>query len=427
VTRWSNALLDKKKIYKKKEKFEMKKGIKKIIGLAAIGLLITSCDKKEAKEETNSKADAIILEVKNEYVPDKRVALFEVESYKKDGKLIVKGDSNLPDAVNSLKSQLASQNIEYIDSLQLLPEGELKDTPRALVKIAVANIRSNPTHSAELATQATMGTPLNVLKHEGDWYLVQTPDKYLAWVDKGGIQLMSEAEMQAWLNVPKLIFTNTFGISYKEASDKSQIVSDLVAGDVVEKVNEKGSFYEVKYPSGAIAYVKKEEAKLYSDWVKSLDLSEENLVNTSRSLMGFPYLWGGTSTKGMDCSGFTKTIYFMNGIVLPRDASQQVHTGKLIDTTRNFENLIPGDLLFFGRKATDSTSEKAVHVGMWLGNKQFIHSLGSVHISTVDTTAADFDEYNYNRYLRTKRILPDSEKVIHLSQSELYGKIDAQK
>jgi len=64
---------------------------------------------------------------------------------------------------------------------------------------------------------------------------------------------------------------------------------------------------------------------------------------------------------------------------------------------------------------------------MWLGNKQFIHSLGSVHISTVDTTAADFDEYNYNRYLRTKRILPDSEKVIHLSQSELFGKIDAQK
>lgn len=408
----------------------MKRSIHKILYVAVFGLLLTSCDKNEkdvTKAEENTEADAIILEVKNEYVPDKRVALFEVESYKKDGKLIVKGDSNLPDAVNSLRSQLAAKNIEFTDSLHLLPEGELKNTSNAVVKISVANIRSNPAHSAELATQATMGTPLNVLKHEGDWYLVQTPDKYLAWVDQGGIQLMSDSEMEIWLNKPKLIFTNTFGSSYTEASDKAQVVSDLVAGNVVEIVSEKGSFYEVKYPSGTTAYIKKDQAKLYLEWVKSLDPSEENLVNTSRSLMGLPYLWGGTSSKGVDCSGFTKTIYFLNGIVLPRDASQQVHAGKLIDSTRNFEKLIPGDLLFFGRKATDSTSEKVVHVGMWIGDKQFIHSLGNVHISTTDTTAADFDEYNYNRYLRTKRILPNSDKVIRLSQSDLYGKIDTQK
>ena len=405
----------------------MKRSIHKILYVAAFGLLLNSCDKKEEKEETNTEADAIILEVKNEYVPDKRVALFEVESYKKDGKLIVKGDSNLPEAVNKLRSQLAAKNIGFTDSLHLLPEGELKNTSNAVVKISVANIRSNPAHSAELATQATMGTPLNVLKQEGDWYLVQTPDKYLAWVDQGGIQLMSDSEMQIWLNKPKLIFTNTFGSSFTEASDKAQVVSDLVAGNVVEIVSEKASFFEVKYPSGVTAFIKKDEAKLYEEWVKSLDPSEENLVNTSKSLMGLPYLWGGTSSKGVDCSGFTKTIYFLNGIVLPRDASQQVHAGKLIDSTRNFEKLIPGDLLFFGRKATDSTSEKVVHVGMWIGDKQFIHSLGNVHISTTDTTAADFDEYNYNRYLRTKRILPDSEKVIMLSQSDLYGKATIKK
>ena len=408
----------------------MKRAIHKILYVATFGLLLTSCDKNEkdeTKAESNTEADAVILEVKNEFVPDKRVALFEVESYKKDGKLIVKGDSNLPDAINSLKSKLSAQNIAFIDSLHLLPDGELKNTPNAVVKISVANIRSNPAHSAELATQATMGTPLNVLKHEGDWYLVQTPDKYLAWVDQGGIQLMSNSDKQTWLNTPKLIFTNTFGASYTEASEKAQVVSDLVAGDVLEKLNEKGDFYEVKYPSGTTAFIKKNEAKLYSEWVKSLDPSEENLVSTSKSLMGLPYLWGGTSSKGVDCSGFTKTIYFMNGIVLPRDASQQVHAGQLVDTTRNFEKLIPGDLLFFGRKATDSTSEKVVHVGMWIGNKKFIHSLGNVHISTTDSAAVDFDEYNYNRYLRTKRILPDSDKVIRLSQSDLYGKIEAQK
>jgi cell wall-associated NlpC family hydrolase len=58
-----------------------------------------------------------------------------------------------------------------------------------------------------------------------------------------------------------------------------------------------------------------------------LQVTEASLVATARTLMGAPYLWGGTSAKGMDCSGFTKTIYLMNGLILPRDASQQVHVG----------------------------------------------------------------------------------------------------
>ncbi len=404
----------------------MKNSIKKIIGLASISLLLISCDKKDKieAEASNSEINLLIAEVKSEFIPDKRVALFDVEAVEKEGKTIVRGDSNFPEAVESLRKKLLNQNIEYIDSIKLLPEGELKNTPKALVKISVANLRSNPGHSSELATQATLGTPLNVFKNDGDWYLVQTPDNYLAWVDKGGVQLISETEFKAWKEVPKLIFTKTFGASYENASESSQVVSDLVAGDVLEKLGEQKMFYQVKYPSGTTAFVKKSEMKTYSEWVKSLNASEENLVNTSKSLMGLPYLWGGTSSKGVDCSGFTKTIFFLNGIVIPRDASQQVHAGELIDTTRNFKNLMPGDLLFFGRKATDSTSEKVVHVGMWIGNNKFIHSLGNVHISTVDITNAEFDEYNYNRYLRTKRITPNTnEQIIRLSESELYGNL----
>lgn len=400
----------------------MKNSIK-IIAIAALSIFSSSCDNAENKEVNteNSEVTQVIEEVRAEFVPDKRVALFDVEASQRDGKTVVRGDSNFPEAVEKLRAKLAAQNIEYIDSIKELPEGELKETPMAVVKISVANLRSNPKHSAELATQAMLGTPLKVLKKEDGWYLVQTPDKYLAWVDGGGIKLTNETEFSTWQKAPKMIFTNTFGASYREPLDGSQVVSDLVAGNVLELIKEQNNFYEVKYPSGDTAYVKKNEMKTYSNWVKNLNPTEENLVSTSKSLMGLPYLWGGTSSKGVDCSGFTKTVYFLNGIVLPRDASQQVHTGNLIDTTRNFEKLIPGDLLFFGRKATDSTAERVIHVGMWIGNNQFIHSLGNVHISTVDTTSADFDEYNYNRYLRTKRITKEtSENLTRLAESTMY-------
>lgn len=399
----------------------MKDLLKKIILISLVALIVGACQNSEKENKTLIDSQEIITEVSKEYAPDKRVALFNVEAEENNGKLVLKGESNLPEAVNSLKLKLEEKQIVYTDSIKLLPEESIKETQNALVKISVANLRSNPAHSAELATQATMGTPLEVLKKEGSWYLVQTPDKYIAWVDDGGLELVTDEKFETWRAAPKLIYTKAFGFSYKEAHSDSQVVSDMVAGSIMELLGEQNQFYEVRYPHGDKAFIEKSAAQPYSEWIAVLNPSEENLIKTSKSLMGLPYLWGGTSPKGVDCSGYTKTIYFLNGIIIPRDASQQVHTGKLVDSTRNFENLIPGDLLFFGRAATDSTTERVVHVGMWIGNNQFIHSSGNVHISTFDSTAVDFDEANYNRYLRTKRLLNVEDKaLINLKESPVF-------
>lgn len=380
-------------------------------------VLVLGCQ-PEQKEDVN--IQSYIEEIKNEFAPDKRVALFQVAATESNGNWIIKGETNLPAAAMKLKEGLDKNHIQYIDSLKLLPSKELDGVHNAVVTISVANLRSNPKHSAELSTQATLGTPVKVWKKEGGWYYIQTPDKYLAWVNSGEIFLMTDEELEEWMTTDKVIYTKTYGHAFSEMNAKER-VSDLVAGNIIAVVGNEANFFKVKLPDGREAFVPKEEAEPYNQWLDGLEKNTESLVSTSKSLMGVPYLWGGTSTKGMDCSGFTKTIYFLNGVVIPRDASQQVHTGKPIDSIKSFDKLQKGDLLFFGRKATDSTAEKVVHVGMWIGNNEFIHASDRVRISSMDQDAENYDEYNLNRYLRSKRVFKEyDDKLIDLVQNPLF-------
>jgi gamma-D-glutamyl-L-lysine dipeptidyl-peptidase len=234
--------------------------------------------------------------------------------------------------------------------------------------------------------------------------LVQTPDQYISWVDRGAITMMNKDQMEHWKTASKVIYTRAYGSIYAEANEESATVSDVVAGCVLELLEEQNDFYKVQFPDFRQGYVSKREANIYNQWVAGLNASEDNLVKTSKRFMGIPYLWGGTSFKGVDCSGFTKTVYFLNGIVLPRDASQQVSIGETIDKTGNWNELKAGDLLFFGEKREDG-SERVVHVAMWIGNGEYIHASDKVRVGSMIATSANYDEYNAKRYLRAKRIL----------------------
>lgn len=387
---------------------------------------VIGCAEKTDSPEKEDRIDGMVSEIKEDFAPDKRVALFEVEYEKNADQYILKGETDMPEAKKQFLAKLDSAKMSYSDQIKVLPDSSVENTSKGVISISVANLRGEGKHSAELVTQATLGMPVKVLKKEGSWYLIQTPDDYLAWVDYGGVEPMDAEQFKSWKDSEKIIFKDAYGQSYTESSKDSRPVSDLVAGSVLELMGEKAGFYSVKYPDGREAYVSKDQAAKYSDWLSQLDQSQESLVNTAERLMGLPYLWGGTSSKGVDCSGYTKTIYFMNGMILPRDASQQIKEGKLIDSVGDFEKLAVGDLLFFGKKATDSTKERVVHVGMWIGNNEFIHSAGDVHISSMDNKAVNFDEYNKNRYLRTKRVLGEkTDGLTYLKKENIYMNSEA--
>lgn len=266
-------------------------------------------------------------------------------------------------------------------------------------------MRSEPRHSSELVSQALLGTPVSILEEEGEWRGVQTPDKYTGWMN-GSIQPFSELELDNYLQQPKLIVTALHARAMEKPDARSLPVSDLVMGNTLVIHSAGEEYFKARYPDGRVAYVSKADAMTVENWLDDIRLTGESIVHQAMQFMGTPYLWGGTSSKGLDCSGFTQQVYFMHGIVLARDASQQVMQGKFVDSVANFDNALPGDLLFFGSKATaDNPNEKVVHVGIYMGDKRFIHASDYVRVNSFDPADPLYDGFNANRYLRAKRII----------------------
>lgn len=364
--------------------------------------------------ENLSELTELSIEIKKEMAPDSRVELFDIMFENIDKKIVLSGKTTSKMALQMLLDSLQKRNVSIENNVRVLPDTAVGNQQFAVAKNSVINIRSEAKHSAELGTQALLGMPLKVLDREGDFYQIQTPDKYISWVDKGGIIRMTKTEFDAWNASKKVIFTEIFGFVYKEKSTEKGIVSDISLGGILQYLDEDTNFYQVKMPDNTVGYLKKSEANLYKNWLQSVIPSEENIEIFAKKMEGFPYLWGGTSAKGMDCSGFTKMVYLMNGFIIPRDASQQINAGKIVDKNLNFADLQKGDLLFFGKKATENSKQKVTHVGIWLGNdkQEFIHASGNVHISSMDSTQPHFDELNKNRYLGSKRYLGEKDAQI---------------
>ncbi len=339
----------------------------------------------------------LIADIQKKYVPDKRLAYFQIEI---DSNKII-GKTNLLSAKKELLTKLKAENFEFIDKVKILPDLlKLEQKVYGIVNVSVANMRYSPKESAELVSQVLLGSKLNVLDKEKGWYLIQSNDGYLGWIEGSTIVRMTLEEFELYQKKTFLIIEKPFTFCYQNSHEDSQTISDLTWGNVVSLEDTLQNFYKIELPDHRIAYIHKSDSKLYNKWFTEREFTPHVIVKNANKMLGLPYLWGGTSWKGIDCSGFTRMVYLQSGLLLPRDASQQVRYGINVE----FEELKEGDLLFFGEKETAEKPEKVVHVGIWIGNNQFIHSSGMVRISSFDKNAINYDEFNVNRYLRAKRI-----------------------
>ena len=334
-------------------------------------------------------------------------------------------------------------------AVSLAAEAQEKNTAEqekrmAVVELSTIYMRQAPDYESALETQELMGTVVEIVGEKGYWREIVSPQPYKAWATEKGLVEMSAEELKAYEEAPKVMFSGLYGHVYMEPSFKAATLCDLVGGDVLRYEGKKGKWTAVMLPSGRKGYIPTEELQLHYGF-RSIAQGEgsaesispettEAIIDQAKKLLGVPYLWGGMSAKGVDCSGLVRISYIMNGIVLPRNASQQINCGDRIpmeidteywnetqrigkqpetyitvcgnevawsdafrkEMLRRTKNLERGDLVFFGTPATEPGKKPRIsHVGIYLGDGKIIHSSHMVRINSLIPGDEDYYENSW--------------------------------
>lgn len=348
--------------------------------------------------------------LREKFAPDRRVAVFDLAWENSPSGLILKGEVDNPAArEEALAVFKKSSGAAVIDSIRVLPDTSFGENVYGVVTLSVGNMRSKPGNSEELSSQVLMGMVVKLFKKQSGHFYVQSHDKYLGWIDTDALFVTNRTGVDSWAAAKKVIVTGYFGIVREEPLAAAQPVCDVVVGNMLRTFKSTDGWTEVGLADGRKGYVETSLVEDYDTWKSTRAPSGSNVEKAAKLFVGVPYLWGGTSSKGMDCSGFTKTVYRLNGIELNRDANQQVTMGEDVAPGDNFENLRKGDLLFFGRKAASGRPERISHVAIYLENKGFIHSSGRVRFGSFDPASQYYDDFDLRRFVRARRVLPTTD------------------
>ena len=244
-------------------------------------------------------------------------------------------------------------------------------SPFQYCSVSIAPIRSIPSDSSEMITQLVFGEIVELLEEDKQWRKVRSyVDQYEGWVDEKLLSPLSDKELKRWMDEQTLLYNPYIKLD----SDSGEITLT------------KGAFI-ADIPVGTHFNIGK---NVYTVMEKVVPVPMETIL-IAKSYLNAPYLWGGKTLFGIDCSGFTQMVYRLLNYSIPRDAHQQAEDGQEIE----LQDAAPGDLAFF-----QNDKGKITHVGIILENNQIIHAHGKVRIDQLDKTGIyNTDKETYSHTL----------------------------
>lgn len=238
-----------------------------------------------------------------------------------------------------------------------------------ICNLSIVPLRFEPSDKSELVSQVLYGDYFKVLEKRKSWSKIRLDfDKYEGWLDNKQYHEISKEDYDGLKNeIPKL------------ASDLVEFVQDS-----------ENQLYPI--PLGASLNGLKLVNHSHDGNFVNQTFPKENIINTAFLYLNAPYLWGGKTPFGIDCSGFTQMVYKLNGYNLFRDASQQATQG---DALSFIEESDPGDLAFF-----DNNEGDIIHVGIIMKDNFIIHAHGKVRIDRLDHSGI----YNVDKRMHTHKL-----------------------
>ena len=243
------------------------------------------------------------------------------------------------------------------------------------VNASVVNIYSDPDFKSAVVTQGLLGESCVIMDSMGDWFNVNQWDGYSGWIHKHQ-GILTNKTYDANLTVFEMD-----GVVTKESG--KTVIRDLTFGNILNGKPMSGGF-AATLPDGE------------KGWTSTLlgrmteQPTRKSIIRLARSFMGVPYLWGGKSPRGFDCSGYIQTIYKTFNLELPRDAHQQADHFK--ESTITMEQAKQADLHFF------KNGGKVTHVALAEENGYFLHAQGWVKEARFDSSAPNFNSELKNKY-----------------------------
>lgn len=232
-----------------------------------------------------------------------------------------------------------------------------------LVNLPIVPVRLYASETSELTSQLLYGELIEIIETDELWYFVSNQtDQYSGWVDRKMIKIIDDIEFNSINSAKPIIISNPF-MEYFESETSEKYY--LPAGSALHKHN-KGSFV-----------LNSKKIDLQSYYLEDLyGLNSQHLIYIAKQFLNAPYLWGGKSILGIDCSGLVQLSFYICGMKLPRDASHQLIFGVQVDFLTDAK---AGDLAFF-----ENAQGQISHVGILINNHQIIHASGWVKIENID-------------------------------------------